>query len=785
MSNNTIFHQTNHQKSVSKIQQLQSVESECVSVNDWVNLAIRALEDPPEQDYAQELAGKAEMECQDPADYVTLATFVAQNLNDTDSAEELLEQAEEACFEPMEFAQVGQAYATLMGHSEKGIALVREAVDSASGSDLVTLSGYAHKAGDEQLASSLLSKATANFTQLEQFLEMATDLVNSDQHEAARGIFKSAERHLQSVADSVSLAATYSRLLDDQTQARTLLESAEMDCQFPADYTALAKGFMEVLNEPDRIDDLLEEATDIAMEGEEFLDVAFGYLDLKEDTNAALENFRQAVADISDRDKLQTIAKTAATRLDDSKFALECYEKTAEKITTPGDLVKLAVESWETLGNSAYTTGLFERAREKMANANDLVSLAESVTETLNDVNLVSSIYRNAGAQVDSFTGLERILASQRNTIEDASLTSELVERMKALATSSTELINTFEAAQPGSQDHDFLRSILTEAEDSAANPADLEAVIRAVEKFASDDRDWLTSLADKLARRQANQAKYAEIQAQQKKATSALEFLRLARRVIGELDDAAYARKLIDEGLAGSGEQNLDVSVWLFAIEIASLDLKDIELVRDIAKAASVSCTHFSSVYILVRKLNESLEEPHRTELTQQILSDWESQLSLATDSIKLAKAVVSLSGDAQWANEILDSICAQDLELLQWAELGELARQIGDIEKSNKFYLSAITKCENVSNLTQLMQRMRVGGAEEQQRKDVYREGRGRLSDILERLRWTEGILLNFSDADWATAEYNQLESEVSDDLMRTAFRASRRQHLDKRFY
>ena len=765
--------------------ELQSQESECTSVADWVDLATRALEDPADLEYATELAGKGEMDCQDPADYVALARFYGQKLANTDYVDELLEQAEDACFEPMEYAEVGHAYATLTGNTEKGAALIREAKDSAPDSELLRLSGYARAAGDEELATALFNQATEGLSDIDQFVEMATELANSDQIEAAKSLLKSAERHLQSVEDTVSLAAIYTDKLDDQTAARTLLESAEMDCQFPADYTALAKGFVEILNEPDRVDDLLEEAADIAMEGSEFLDVAYGFLDLKQDAPTALEHFRQAVADTNDRSVLQDIAKTAATRLNDSEFARECYEKTASKITNPGDLVKLAVEGWDTLGDPDYTKTLFEQAREKLVNANELIALAESVVQTLNDTELVRSIYQDAGTQVDSFSGVERILTSQRATVEDAALTLTLVERMQTLADSCAELIKAFDAAQTGELAPEFCRDILTAAEDRAASPGDLEAVIAAVQKFATDDQEWLTSLADKLARRQANQAKYAEIQAQQKQASSALEFMRLARRVISELDDGAYARKLIDEGLEGLDEQNFDVSLWLMAIEIAAIDLDDIELVKTITRAATSGCTHFSSAYVLARKLNESLKPPHRTALVGEILSDWDARLSAASDRIKLAKAVIQISDDIEWAVRIIDSLDTTSLDLLQLAQLGELAEMAGQTDKAREFFMLAVAGCETTSDLTRLMHRLQTGGADESHRKDLYQAGRDRLADATERLRWTEGILLHFDDQQWAKAEYDRLDSEVPDEVLRAAFAASRRQRLEKRFY
>ena len=137
-----------------------------------------------------------------------------------------------------------------------------------------------------------------------------------------------------------------------------------------------------------------------------------------------------------------------------------------------------------------------------MANALDLVALAESVVQTLNDQDMLCVIYRDALTACDSFSGLERILSSQRAALNDAELTLETLDRMKLLAADSVELVATFTAARSSSQDSEMCRSILVDAEDAAASPADLESVIAAVRDFAPDDQTWMSNLEDKLGSR-------------------------------------------------------------------------------------------------------------------------------------------------------------------------------------------------------------------------------------------------------------------------------------------
>ncbi len=459
---------------------LQNLETYCTTVDDRTDLALQALEEPADEDYAAELVGKAKMDCQIPEDYVNLAQFVAEFLlTDSDYLEDLLEQAKDVCFEPMEYAELGNAF-TMLGNPDRGLALIYkavEAVDSDDIDDIVRLSHYAGEAGNGELAEVLEMEASFGYLDAWDILSLAK-WVSSSNVEAAKCMSKRAARDLQSIADSVSFAKAIIQF--DQSQARKLLENAAMDCKDFEDYIELAQGFAEVLGEPERIDDLLEEAAQIAMEGEEFADLAYAWLELKNDRGAALVIFRQAVPDISDRTVLQNIAITAVRELNNPELALQCYQRTADIIIRE----------------------LFNEIRLKMANALDLVVLVESVARTLNNRDMVCAIYRDAVTACDSFSELERILASQRAALNDPELTLETLDRMKLLAAGSAELVAAFTAARSSSQDSEMCRSILVDAENAAASPTDLESVIAAVRDFAPDDEAWMSNLEDKLGSR-------------------------------------------------------------------------------------------------------------------------------------------------------------------------------------------------------------------------------------------------------------------------------------------
>lgn len=104
------------------------MESECATVDDWTALALRAIEETADQDYAAELAGNAEMDCQSPVNCVELAQFLTEHLSNSDYVENLLVKVEDACFgfEPLEYVEVANAWIKLLDNSDRGLASVCE-----------------------------------------------------------------------------------------------------------------------------------------------------------------------------------------------------------------------------------------------------------------------------------------------------------------------------------------------------------------------------------------------------------------------------------------------------------------------------------------------------------------------------------------------------------------------------------------------------------------------------------------------------------------------------------
>ncbi len=764
--------------------ELNSKENNCSSVGDFISLAEEALTEPTDEEYARELLEQAELECQDPGEYVRLATVLFTRLNERDSAAQLLEDAEDACFDAMEYAEVGAAVASILGEKEKGKELIQNAAAEAVTSDeKIKLSAYASSAGDSELANSLLSSVTSNLSDLSGYLGLAKKLLEAGNEEQAKAITLSAERYLESVADIVNFAQTMIELFDDRAKAEQLLENAEMDCQFPKDFIDLATGYREVLDDASRLDELLDEAANCAMEGQEFLEVAQGYWDLAQDADNAKQYFEQALSDINDRQILLDTAALASERLNNPELAAQYYRRAVSKITSPSEIAKLAAEIWHRTEDKAYAIELFDEANDKISNLSELVSLATLVMQTAKDLDRAVKAYQKALATVRDFSSVEKLLESSKEVIDDLCFTKEVITKMRSVASSTTEFVATCRNANSVLDDA-FQREVLLAAEDAAASPDDLELVQTTVKEFIPEDVNWQDQLADKITRRRANVAKYSEVQKKEAVLKTALESMRLAKEVAVELDDTAYAAKLVERSRDILNSQNFDGAQWQTMIEVAAQHINDPELTESIVTEATQHCHHFSSACQLAHTVVATTKDKcEGMRLATFVLEEQQNKTKTCAHRIKLAKVTNELLKDADQVASIINSCDLSKCTYLQTAELGALANSIGRSDQANELCQTAARKCGNTTELIQLVNKLKQDGTDPFLIKKIYSEFGETLTNEVEQLRWAEGILEVFADREWAKSAYQQVLPTDKQSPLYASFQASRRQRLENR--
>ena len=230
---------------------LEARETDCVSLQDYTDLAREALQDPKDPEYAKHLLEQAEMQCQFPADYIQVAE-VAITTDDKEMAENLYQQAEEFCMEGQEFAELANSLAAHTDHKDKARELLERAVkESSKPEEILAYAGYAKSAlADEALAASLMSRLGEQLKTLDDYKALAAKVLAEQQDtDAARMLYQQAANLGEGPTGAVEFATGLVELFGDKKGAAELLSSVEGECMFPGQFVALAEGFKTLLDD--------------------------------------------------------------------------------------------------------------------------------------------------------------------------------------------------------------------------------------------------------------------------------------------------------------------------------------------------------------------------------------------------------------------------------------------------------------------------------------------------------------------------------------------------------
>jgi hypothetical protein len=99
--------------------ELEHLETGCKSVEEFTNLALEALKEPSDINYAQHLLDKAGNLCSTPFEYIKLAEAYIRGFKNIEKAEEFYEEAEDNCFEALESAELGHSIAVFIGNKSR------------------------------------------------------------------------------------------------------------------------------------------------------------------------------------------------------------------------------------------------------------------------------------------------------------------------------------------------------------------------------------------------------------------------------------------------------------------------------------------------------------------------------------------------------------------------------------------------------------------------------------------------------------------------------------------
>ncbi len=586
--------------------------------------------------------------------------------------------------------------------------------------------------------------------------------------EYAAELAQKAEGLCVEVEDTVAYVGILHQLGRDAGELRELLEAAEMDCQFTKQFVALAQGFRDFCADDAKVQELMEQAEEFCMTDEEQIDLGDGIQLLLGDAERAAACYEKGLAGVQDKEALLQLAEKFAGPLNNPDLARQVYERAEAKMSSGNELRKLAQSILEHLKDQEAVGALYQRAAESITAPNDLINLAgDSLKIGLNE--LAESMYQKVLEGATDSAQAMKLLEPLQQMEGTEALLSNVLDRASTLTSASPQLLEIAQQAH-AIGDAERMRKILTTAEENVASLGELTDVAAAVEQLAGDDAQWRERLAAKIEKRQANQARYLEFQDQEKVSETPLQLIQLADRVMQELEDGFYARKLLDAAHALLRGEAPDTNLTCLLARTADRHLDDPQWTQEIMQNAVETATDFSTLRRLAQAACEELNDVEAgRNWARGWYENWLQNPAAERDvyaCLKLARAVLDDLQDHALALKILSEAPVEDAEPMALAQMGLLARDADSMDQAQQHFQSAVQAATTPDQTIALMQLLRRADIDEESLRTLYRDAAPQSPD--ERLRWTEGILEVFEDAQWCAQAYEELTPTVTEDLL-----------------
>ena len=748
---------------------LQAQEANCHDAASYAALALQAVQEPADSDYAKALLAKGEMSCSFPADYLRLAeAWVA--VGDTEKAQTLYEEAENTCFDATEKAEVGYSIAKHLGDKTKGRELLEAAIaETKDTAQLLAFANYVQQGlQDNTLANQLFNKVTANCKTLADYQKLASEINAKGNVDAARLVFNKAAPSSNDTADVVAYAQGLKQLFNDDSAAKNALAEAESNCMFPAQFVALAQGFVTVANDKEKAEDLLEQGKNFAMSGEENLDLAKGYAAILNDQTTAIELFTNALREFSTKDDLLKLASAAAGALEDKSLAGQTYDKLASKLNTPADFMQVAQAVNQHLGDKDRVAALLNTAETKADTAAGLMSLASEVKKVLGDTDKVNALYAKALNKAKNYTDSSTILDALGKEAVDPTLATQVLHKALTLTEQNAQVLDVAQRAQKLlPNDNSVLLQALDKAEANVSSLDEMRKLATAVKQLAATDQERTSRIEEKLKKREASQARYVELQNQEKTFTRPAQYIQLAQTVMAELEDSSYATQLL-----ATAEEKLQAEAYSLTryqpliLAVGNLVGDKAWLERLLTNAAAQT-TNFAQVHTLGETVSQQLQDKEFGQnWTKQFYTQQLSKLANENNPFaygKLAKAIKEHTQDTAWAGEVLQQAEKQANTHFHYAYLADLAQAWSQPEQATQLYAKAANGCTQPQQYAELITLMRQAGVSEDKQREVYAKGE-QLTEPKAKLLWIEGIVKLFNDTTWAGKIYDTLASSLT---------------------
>lgn len=558
--------------------------------------------------------------------------------------------------------------------------------------------------------------------------------------------------------------------------AKSALDKVAGDAMFTKDFVALAIGY-KALGDEAKAKEMLGQGADFAMEGSEKVAVGMGQWLALGDGDAAGKALAGALKEVSATEELYGLAVVVA-ELNNADLFAQISDKIKAKAGRAADFARLA-KLLASGGDKAKAVEVINEGAGKYGSPADLIVLSGAMGEI--DPAAAGALYDKALESAKDFTALMQVLDAAAGNAE---FTKAVLAKAGDTATATGELLQLADA-YAGISDAAGVTEMLDKAEDAVANLDEMRKVVEAVNKHAAADAERVARVADKLARREANQAKYVEFQNEEPKCTTVKQIIALADRILAELDDKAYAGKML--GVAEAQLREDGFHFGRFKPLILAVDrLGDkawLEKLLD--ESVATSADDFVWFREIVLTCARELQDAAFGKARAKTYMDGRSLGDNVYDYTKMAELANEALGDADLAARLLTDAAGRAQDHFALAHVGKLYRDIGDADTAASMFGKAVQACASGDACVQLASRLKAYELSAADISPLMDDCGARLTSASDKLRWAEGVADLLQDGAWAEKAFSGIAASFTSETERKRFDSSRQLRMGYRFF
>jgi tetratricopeptide (TPR) repeat protein len=558
--------------------------------------------------------------------------------------------------------------------------------------------------------------------------------------------------------------------------AKAALDKVAGDAMFTKDFVALAIGY-KALGDADKAQEMLDQGADFAMDGSEKVAVGMGQWLAMGDAAAASKALAGALKEISATEELYGLA-TVVSELNDAALIGQVADKIKAKAGRAADFARLARLVAAT--DKAKAVEVIGEGAGKYSSPSDLIQLSAAMGEI--DPAAADALYDRALESAKDFAALMQVLEAAKG---NPAFTGAVLAKGGAIAGKAAEFLQLAEV-YAGLGDAAGLADVLTKAEGAVANLDEMRKVVEAVDRHAAGDTTRVQRLKGRLAKREANQAKYVAIQNEEAQAKTVKQLIGLADRVMAELEDAAYAAKLLkaaEELMRADGFHFSRFKPLILAVDRLGDKAWLGQLLKESVDSAGDFLWFREIVLTAAREFRDSAfgKERAKAYLEARAGSAGENPY----DWTKLAETVQVALGDASWAARLLDEAAGRARDHFSMAYIGRLYRDLGDAAKAKAMFDRAVQACTTAEDCVQLANRLKTYALPASDIVAVMDACGSRMTSADDKLCWAEGVADLLLDSSWAEKAYAGIAPAFTGEVDRKRFERSRQMRMGYRFF